>query len=164
MMNLGHSNSAEYDNHNAVCPQYLSAGAKMAKGGSSKQHVVIVFGILAPMIMRMRLIMLMMRRTMMMRGGRFQQHVLPIIIIIITIIIALKAAGAPQSPKTWHRHRSLHTATTKPNTTWYIPSFILLQLRARPNIYNIYNTTIEGGPMGRNQDISSQTTGLKCWI
>ena len=79
MMNLGHSNSAEYDNHNAVCPQYLqylSAGAKMAKGGSSKQHVVIVFGILAPMIMRMRLIMLMMRRTMMMRGGRFQQHVL----------------------------------------------------------------------------------------
>ena len=22
-MNLGHSNSAEYDNHNAVCPQYL---------------------------------------------------------------------------------------------------------------------------------------------
>ena len=75
-MNLGHSNSAEYDNHNAVCPQYLSAGAKMAKGGSSKQHVVIVFGILAPMIMRMRLIMLMMRRTMMMKGGRFQQHVL----------------------------------------------------------------------------------------
>ena len=79
MMNLGHSNSAEYDNHNAVCPQYLqylSSGAKMAKEGSSKQHVVRVLGILAPMIMRMRLIMLMRRRTMMMRGGRFQQHVL----------------------------------------------------------------------------------------
>ena len=31
-MNLGHSKSAEYDNHNAVCPQYLTSG-KDGKGG-----------------------------------------------------------------------------------------------------------------------------------
>ena len=32
MMNLGQSNSAEYDNHNAVCPQYLPSGQD-GKGG-----------------------------------------------------------------------------------------------------------------------------------